>query len=381
MEFKNHTPFPAISWENVDAKRRWHITTMLRVKYIFHPSEKEGEWELRLTPEQEELFGEDIYYNDDTNKPVRYETDFISYKPNTDIILNSKARISRESPEKEWFCGLTITDKAETLLKSVTLKVCGAHQWKKNTDKNWVKTPVKKTNEVGICYDKAFGGSIVNPDLTEKEKANNGSSISYLAYDKNNPVGTGIQHPDMPETPFPAAQVSWQDKALDDKKYPAGFGFINRAWQPRLSYAGTYDDEWLEEQHPYPPHDFDYFHNQAANPALILDGFIQSGTVFDLVNLLSPKKNSFKIPELHCFTEIYLPTGEMIRKLMNIDTVLIDIEDDDPKQWAVYLSYRHHSLKGVNPKEINVRYLPVEILANMKRKKQEELKKEEDHGG
>lgn len=39
---------------------------------------------------------------------------------------------------------------------------------------------------------------------------------------------------------------------------PAGFGFIGRSWLPRISYAGTYDQKWLDEQHPYPPFDMDY---------------------------------------------------------------------------------------------------------------------------
>lgn len=39
---------------------------------------------------------------------------------------------------------------------------------------------------------------------------------------------------------------------------PAGFGFVGRSWLPRISYAGTYDQKWLDEQHPYPPFDMDY---------------------------------------------------------------------------------------------------------------------------
>ena len=91
---------------------------------------------------------------------------------------------------------------------------------------------------------------------------------------ENNPSGTGIKHRNMPKKDFPVEQISWPE-LIDTKPYPAGFGFINRAWKHRLAYAGTYDKKWQDEQHPYPPHDFDYFHHQAANPELIMDGYLQ----------------------------------------------------------------------------------------------------------
>ncbi|VAW63412.1 hypothetical protein MNBD_GAMMA10-1511, partial [hydrothermal vent metagenome] len=88
MEIKNLTPFPAIAWESVDANQCTYITGLIRVKYVFQKKDRVNQWELRLTPDQGELFAGDIYYHDDLNLPVRYESDFINYKPNTDIIIN-----------------------------------------------------------------------------------------------------------------------------------------------------------------------------------------------------------------------------------------------------------------------------------------------------
>ena len=52
----------------------------------------------------------------------------------------------------------------------------------------------------------------------------------------------------------------------------AAFGPVGRHWEPRVRYAGTYDDRWTEDRMPLLPKDFDdRFHN-AAPPGLV-EGF------------------------------------------------------------------------------------------------------------
>ncbi len=150
---------------------------------------------------------------------------------------------------------------------------------------------------------------------------------------------------------------------MKTRPYPAGLGFISRTWKHRLSFAGTYDPTWLDEQHPYPPHDFDYFHNQAANPELILEGYVKAGTGLIFANLMpNPGLQRFHIPELYCFAEYISSTGDIQRNMMNIDTVLVDIDHEDPKQWSVYLSYRYFAPKGTAPEVLRMSYLPKEQL-------------------
>ncbi|QMD83487.1 DUF2169 domain-containing protein [Escherichia coli] len=71
---------------------------------------------------------------------------------------------------------------------------------------------------------------------------------------------------------------------------PAGFGCIGRAWLPRLSLAGTYDQEWLETQHPDLPDDFDFNYWNCApddqripfplpGPEFVLTGFRPEGDI------------------------------------------------------------------------------------------------------
>lgn len=41
---------------------------------------------------------------------------------------------------------------------------------------------------------------------------------------------------------------------------------MGRSWQPRLRYAGTYDQHWMDERLPFLPEDFDLRYFQSAPP-------------------------------------------------------------------------------------------------------------------
>ena len=45
---------------------------------------------------------------------------------------------------------------------------------------------------------------------------------------------------------------------------PMALGPVGRGWRPRLSYAGTYDQHWIDEVFPFLPADFDDRYYQAA---------------------------------------------------------------------------------------------------------------------
>ena len=278
MSFQNLTPFPAISWENVNAKKQWHITTLVRVKYRFHPSSsKKGQWQLLIHQDQEDLFGEDIFFEDNINLPVRYESDFVIYKPNTDIILNAKAKDARGLAIKNQ-CTFVITDPNKNKIKDKTINVYGKYPW--------------------------------------------------------------------------------LDGSSNKKNYSMGTGFVGRGHNDRLRHAGTYDKSWIKHQHPYPPHDYSHAYNQAAHSGLIMSGFIKPGSKIGLSNLLSEGRDVFTIPKLNCFVEHVSPSKNTHRYVMNIDTVLIDIDSDKQEDWAVYLSYRYYQIKTYEPKDTIVKYLP-----------------------
>lgn len=362
MDVFNQTPFPVVSWESADANRQWHMTSLIRVKYRLVPA-RDGVWSLRLHPDQGELFGGDQFYDDDPFKPVRYESDFVTYKPHTDVVLNATAYSPGGRPEKHWQCSVEVISPDGKVLNHSRLHVRGERTWHRIPMTGWARGLLHAVAAVPLRYDRAWGGKIPNPD---PEAEDQGKPL-FVAYNEYNPVGTGITHRKMDKQPFPAHQVTWANRAIKRKKYAAGFGFTHRSWKPRIGYAGTYDQDWLDNQHPYPPHDFDFYHHQAANPELVMQGYIQPHSHIRLTHLFRQAQQvDFRLPELHCFTDVTPLTGEFQRHQMPIDTVLVDIESEEQKDWAVYLSYRTYMPIQSELASLTLRYLPTELLAEQK---------------
>lgn len=92
MQFENESAFPAIGWPSLDNKGNGYVSMVVRVKYLFNTLDKEGVWSLKLDPTQGDLFDKDTYYTYDLENefenPIRYESDFIAYKPHADLIVN-----------------------------------------------------------------------------------------------------------------------------------------------------------------------------------------------------------------------------------------------------------------------------------------------------
>ena len=326
MRIKNPTPFPAVAWETVDARKSWRLTLLLRIRYRFQPG-LPGEWTLRLTPDQGEWFTRDIYYHAAPDSPVRYESDFIPGKPAADVIINALARTA--TPKHRWHCGVLLTAPDGGILAHPRIEV-SSERWHRKAGREWQTDEPRKVNRVPVRYDRAYGGTLFHPDADRP----------VLAEHPANPAGTGLTHPEMAGNPWLEPQLQWLDRGRAPEDTPPGFGIIPRTWAARLALAGTYDDDWLEQQHPYPPHDFDPRHYQAANPALILEDYLPPGTRFELSNLMGEDRvDRFQIPELPVVADIR--TGhETNRYSLPIDTVLVDIEAGEADEWSVWISHR-----------------------------------------
>ncbi len=353
MENENLTPFPAIAWESVDAHRQWHLSALMRVTHRFHAEARRGEWTLRLTPDQGELCERDVFFDDEMRLPVRHESDFVPFKPATDIIVNAVARTA--TPKTRFPCGAQVfAPDGETLARAEIL-VTGERWWRK-TALGWVADDIQPVTEVPLRYDRAFGGAIPNPDPEQAAQQ------PFLAEHRLNPVGTGLRHRKMPDTPWREPQLTWRERGRAPADTPAGLGFIHRSWQPRLALAGTYDAAWLETQHPYPPRDFDDRHHQAANPALVLPGYLPPRARFALANLMGADRiDRFHLPELHGFVELDTPAGRQ-RLCLSVDTVRIDIDAPDPADWRMSVSHRVRIPRPARLDGLRFLWLPTEQL-------------------
>jgi hypothetical protein len=112
------------------------------------------------------------------------------------------------------------------------------------------------------------------------------------------------------------------------------FGAIGRNWPPRVSHAGTYDQEWLDEQAPFWPDDFDYRYFQAAPPDQQIP-YPAGGEEIVLKNLTPDGHVAFRLPRRSMPVWFIPHRGKDVRVEGRLDTILIE-----PDKGVFMLSWR-----------------------------------------
>jgi len=351
MLFENYTSFPAIGWLSWDNQAKEYNSVVVRVKYLFDKIDNEGLWSLKLDPNQGELFGADIFYEDDMGASVLFESDYIAYKPHGDLVINGSAYSSE--PKRYWSCGVKAirlnSNSFETLIQK-NLRVTGQRYWE-DTIGGWRVSRAIETNRVAIRYENAYGGTILDPNKEGE----------YLKYFFHNPIGKGIFHKELirQNKTIEAPQIEALGQPIEerDRDYkPQGLGFIHRSWQPRIKLAGTFDDEWLETKHPVMPDDFQESHNNGANPSLQLKKkrYFKTGDIIVLENLLKGKPTqAFIIPDFYFKGETHI-SKEKLPFYLNIDTVVVDIRAEEMSDNAIYISYRSRTPAIKHTKKVSL---------------------------
>lgn len=243
MNFVNETPLEA-GW-TVGIGRDDRETLMVAVKATFDFPQKGGRPE--LSAEQLPLVEADEFTGEPgLSAPLR-ETDYSRYKPHCDVLLIGNAYAPGGRP----------TDQVEVSMVvgpiEKSFRVVGDRFWLQTMLGGHVSAP-RLFDVMPISYDNAFGGV----DDSDPENV-----MTFMP----NPVGRGY-HPrkkDYDQKPLPNTEELYQTiKSPKGGYQPMSFGPIGRAWSPRLSFTGTYDQEWTENRAPYWPHDFDCRYFQCA---------------------------------------------------------------------------------------------------------------------
>jgi hypothetical protein len=128
-----------------------------------------------------------------------------------------------------------------------------------------------------LLYERAFGGW----DRDHPDPAKHG-------FEARNPVGVGYRAGGgfreglrLPNLEEPSDRV----QAFGQRVVPAGCGYVGPHWQPRASYAGTYDEAWKQERMPRYPADFDRRHLNGASPGLVAPGYLRGDESFALAGV------------------------------------------------------------------------------------------------
>jgi hypothetical protein len=297
LQLKNSTPFAASmamfpSEIGVD-------TLYLIVKAGFNIGRK---W--TLVDEQIPPCNEDEYWGEPNQSSLKYASDFHMGKPSSDIIMTGQAC----APEGQTVQQLDVSLSVGQVGK--TIKVFGDREWRNGR----ISTP-KPFNKMPIIYERAFGGVHMVDGVVKSSDARNPVGCGYSG-DRSIDEMDGERLPNL-EDPANIIQQS------SDRPQPSCFAYSSASWQPRLGYAGSYDQAWQNKQAPYPPEDFDKRFFNCAHSDLIYPGYLSGGEAVKISNMHPDGEIQFNLPQINLVSEVSFDKDTQCPKF-NLETLALE---------------------------------------------------------
>ena len=319
IDIENHTPFPCLAFEKYG---RYGVLfdviafrMTLRLKNGYYAD---------LADRQAGLVMADEYYGEPETSSLKYETDLVLYKKNTDIHVIGNAR-SGGGSLPYWRAGIRVGNFSKRL------NLCGPRYWRYE-NRRWQLSPAENVDAVPLRYELAYGG-VWQLEGQEKQVF------------QANPVGRGY-YPDIraldTKLQYSSPQIIGyhqtedSEHLIDTPDVPQGTGPVSRWWQSRLQYAGTYDDEWLGNRYPFLPDDFDEHFYSSAHPELIHPGHLSGDEGIVLEGLLSDASRVVTgLPGLRPILVLKDRRGNPHTQIPVADTLTINLDEHQ-----IYLTWR-----------------------------------------
>lgn len=104
-----------------------------------------------------------------------------------------------------------------------------------------------------------------------------------------------------------------------------GLGFIDCGWEPRIHYAGTYDEDWIRHRMPLFPKDFDHRFFNASPPDMVYPGHLKGGEIGLLEGCCPDGPLKFTLPRMSVYFAGKRRSGIFECEAV-MDTLLLDLD-------------------------------------------------------
>ena len=266
--------------------------------------------EAYLSDKQVPLIEADVPTGEPGLSATLYESDYALRKPRCDVLLNGSAYAPHGQLATKVPVSLTVGPRSKSFY------VVGNRFWKKGALSIHPSKP-EPFRVMPISYDKAYGGS----DNTHEKPAKHRAHML-------NPIGVGfhtnlkkefIHGKPLPNTEDPKQPI----KEPTGNYRPLAFGVIGRGWEPRYQFAGTYDQNWIDNVFPFLPSDFKDEYYQAAPPDQQIN-YLQGGETVVLQNLTPEGYTQFQIPRVKVPVVFFLKKGETQKTDSAADSLVLE---------------------------------------------------------
>jgi hypothetical protein len=269
-----------------------------------------GDQEPVLAEKQAPLVEADVFTGEPGLSAPLYESDYAPRKPRCDVLLNGSAYAPGGRPAER----VTVSLRVGSLSKSFV--VVGKRTWQPGLLHFSPSRPEPFT-VLPISYNNAFGGVDRTAEDPSKHRwyPTNHAGVGYSEHQSMK----AMEGQPVPNTEEPGHAIT-----NPNAKYrPMAFGPVGRAWQPRPTFAGTYDQKWLDNAFPFLPSDFKEEYYQAA-PADQQMAYPQGGEEVELVNLTPAGRSVFKLAKFDLPIEFTLRDRQRKEVRAVLDTIVME---------------------------------------------------------
>ncbi len=206
---------------------------------------------VRLADEQLPLIMADTFTGEPGFSAPVQEIDFAPRKHACDVLLTGHARAPAGRQVTRLRAGLRVGPMEKVF------DVVGDRVWQAGLATITASEPQPFT-QMPVSYDRAFGGA-------DRHSEDPAEHDAYLP----NPVGRGwhkhLKNAWVDGSPLPNIEAVGQGVSFPtDKRPPVALGPLGRGWLQRARFAGTYDQQWVDDVFPFLPKDFDERYYNAA---------------------------------------------------------------------------------------------------------------------
>jgi hypothetical protein len=303
LQFQNSTPFNGTILLMPDPDGIDSLYVIIKATFLLREK-------VVVAQEQLPIAFEDQYLGKPGQSSLKVASDLSLAKPGTDVLLVGTAYVLGGKSVSHTDVSLTVGPITKTV------RVFGRRIWKSGLLRTKISEP-ELFKMMPLVWERAYGGTY----LTSSDPAD-------LQAENRNPVGVGFhvkkRKKELDGTVLPNLEdpkqfiSSWKDRPT-----PAAFGPICPHWEPRRTYAGTYDEDWQKHQAPYLPKDFDNRFFQLAPPDQVVPGYLKGGEKVEILGGTPSGQLRFRLPEYRVQATYRLDNNDHVRAA-NLDTVLIE---------------------------------------------------------
>lgn len=304
---ENLTPFAATAIPSMAVDGTEVLIVAVAGAFVLPGGGRPAPGPLAISDEQPPVPMTDVYWGEPDASSLRFEGQAGPHKTATDVWVEGHAMAPGGKAATRIDVALVIPGRV-----SKTVAVFGERVWTQGIGGLSATSP-KPFPSMPLVHERAFGG------------AEQGTSPER-AFEARNPVGRGFHTRESHAIGKPLPNLEDAHhliRSVRDRPQPMAFGPVARSWQPRLGWAGTYDQKWLDQLAPAWPPDLDPRFFQAVPPDQQVHPKLIGGEPVGLSGVAADGPIHFVVPQYRLQVKSVFAKRAAWR-MLELDTLVIE---------------------------------------------------------